>query len=222
MNKQKPSTTEKIYNEIRDCIVQRKYYPGAHLVEADLMKTFGCSRSTLRESLRRLSSDGLVEHIPNKGILVRRLSLKEFLDILYILQMLETLSTRLAAESCNGQNMNEIKKIIANYERYLDAQNTTEASKWAVRFKQYIAEITCNEYLIKSIDQYYTMLVTNAGQANNWNQFKYEMARNGIEYYKALLQAIEQGNAKLAAELTYNEMQFEIDTVKNFPTQFFI
>ena len=220
MRVQNQSISDRIYNEIRDCITKRQYLPGQHLVEADLIKTFVCSRATMRGVLHRLVDDGLVEHFPNKGILVRRLSLKEMLDIQYIVQALEVLSARLAAESHDAQDIRAMGEIIDNYARHIDGHDPKGASKWAVRLRMYLAGVSKNEYLLKLINQYYTILTTNSGSTFEWDHSHYENACWFLSAYRETLLAIEQGNADLAAKLTYNQMQHGIDMIKSDPSSF--
>ncbi len=71
--------------------------PGQRLVEADLTRDLGISRSLLREAFRSLSSQGEIELVPNRGAVVRRLSQRETTELFQIRMELEALAARLAA-----------------------------------------------------------------------------------------------------------------------------
>ncbi len=71
---------------------------GQRLVEADMVRDLGVSRGTLREALNRLAAAGLVEIIPNRGAVVRRLTRKEVADRFEIRARVEGLAAFLAAQ----------------------------------------------------------------------------------------------------------------------------
>lgn len=68
---------ERIYGCLRDGIVSGEYLPGSRLVESELTRAYGVSRSTVREALRRLHADDLVEFVAHCGVRVRRLTLDD-------------------------------------------------------------------------------------------------------------------------------------------------
>ncbi len=86
-----------IVERLRDDIFARRLAPGARLVEAELTERFGVSRGPIREGLRRLAAEGLIEHVPNRGALVRRLSPDDLRELFQIRTELESLAARLAA-----------------------------------------------------------------------------------------------------------------------------
>jgi DNA-binding GntR family transcriptional regulator len=96
------TTVERVVRHLREGILNSRYAPGQRLIEADLTRDLGVSRGPLREAFRRLSAEGLLETVPNRGALVRRLTLKETVELFQIRTELEALAIRLAA-----QNMEE-------------------------------------------------------------------------------------------------------------------
>lgn len=71
---------------IRDGIHSGRFVPGQRLIESDLMKEFGVSRSRIREAFRRLEADRLIDIQKNRGASVRRISRKEVMDTLEVLR----------------------------------------------------------------------------------------------------------------------------------------
>ena len=80
-------------------ITAGRFTPGQRLVEAELTAELGSSRGPVREALRKLEADGLVELVPNRGAIVRRLSLREAIELFEIRTELEALAARKAAEN---------------------------------------------------------------------------------------------------------------------------
>lgn len=80
-------------------ILTGRFVPGQRLVEAELTTNLGVSRGPVREAFRRLSAEGLIEIVPNRGAVVRRLSMEEALELFEIRTELEALAARRAAEN---------------------------------------------------------------------------------------------------------------------------
>jgi DNA-binding GntR family transcriptional regulator len=92
-------TVAHIVARLREDILARRSAPGERLVESELTGRFGVSRGSVREALRRLAAEGFIEHMPNRGAIVRRLSAQEIADLFEIRVELEALAARLAAKA---------------------------------------------------------------------------------------------------------------------------
>jgi DNA-binding GntR family transcriptional regulator len=90
-----------VVDEIREGILSGRYAPGQRLIGRDLTDYVGFSRGPVREALRRLSAEGLVEIVPNRGAMVRHLTRKQVDDLFAVRKNLEGLAARLAAERIN-------------------------------------------------------------------------------------------------------------------------
>ena len=93
------ATVSRIVERLRSEILDSRFEPAERLVEIDLTRRFGVSRGPVREALRRLAAEGLIEHVPNRGGMVRRLSRTEMREFFEIRIELETLAVRLAAQN---------------------------------------------------------------------------------------------------------------------------
>ena len=91
------ATVAFIVERLREDILSGRLEPGSRLIESDLTARFAVSRGPVREGLRRLSADGLIEHWPHRGAIVRRLTEREIRELFLIRIELEALAARLAA-----------------------------------------------------------------------------------------------------------------------------
>jgi DNA-binding GntR family transcriptional regulator len=91
------ATVAFIVKRLRDDILAGRLPPGSRLVECDLTARFAVSRGPVREALRRLAPDGLIEHWPHRGAVVRRLTEREIRELFAIRIEMEALAARLAA-----------------------------------------------------------------------------------------------------------------------------
>ncbi len=91
------ATVAFIVERLRADILAGALAPGSRLVECDLTARFSVSRGPVREALRRLAAEGLIEHWPNRGAVVRRLSTRGMRELFEIRVEMEALAARLAA-----------------------------------------------------------------------------------------------------------------------------
>ena len=89
------ATVAFIVEQLREDILAGRLPPGSRLVECDLTSRFGVSRGPVREALRRLTADGLIEHWPHRGAVVRRLTEREIRELFAIRIEMEALAARL-------------------------------------------------------------------------------------------------------------------------------
>lgn len=84
-----------VLNQLRDMIIEGTLAPGTRINEGQVGAALGVSRTPLREAIKTLASEGLIEIIPAKGAIVRRFSEADIRDILEVLKSLEQTAARL-------------------------------------------------------------------------------------------------------------------------------
>ena len=87
---------ERAYSAVRDGILQGRYNAGSRLTEQELAAAVGVSRTPVREALRRLHAEGLVEFEPNHGAVVALFELEDAEEIFELRALLEPISARRA------------------------------------------------------------------------------------------------------------------------------
>ncbi|MCC7411460.1 MAG: GntR family transcriptional regulator [Gammaproteobacteria bacterium] len=95
------SSLERIVNQIKQGIRERRYAPGQRLIEADLAAELGVKRQPVRDALRVLAGDGIVQLIPQRGARVRKLQRDELREMIPVLAGLLTITVRLAIGKLN-------------------------------------------------------------------------------------------------------------------------
>jgi DNA-binding GntR family transcriptional regulator len=102
-----------LLNHLRDMIENGALAPGEPIVENDLSQRLGVSRTPLREALKVLSSEGLVELRPHRTPIVARVDPDEIEAIFEILEALERLAGRRACETMTDQDLAELESMHA-------------------------------------------------------------------------------------------------------------
>lgn len=97
-----------VLNQIRDMIIEGKLEPGARINEGYVGAMLGVSRTPLREAIKSLASEGLVEILPAKGAIVRKFSQKDIREILEALKIIEQAAARLVCERAPDSAINDL------------------------------------------------------------------------------------------------------------------
>src|SRR6202051_1583608 len=105
-----------VLSRLRDYIVEGNLPEGGRMPERQLCEMFGISRTPLREALKVLAAEGLVELLPNRGARVRQLSERELGELFDVMGGLEGLAGRLACENITDEEIAEIERL--HYEMY--------------------------------------------------------------------------------------------------------
>jgi len=100
-----------ILSRLRDFIVEGNIEDGARIPERRLCDLFGVSRTPLREALKVLASEGLVDLLPNRGARVRQLSASDLTELFDVMGGLEALAGRLACEKITDAEFAEIERL---------------------------------------------------------------------------------------------------------------
>lgn len=107
-----PSLQERTYRALRAAILSGQLQVGERIYEAELAKQLAVSRNPVRDSIRRLQQDGLVDVRPRSGIYVSSISMEEADDIYRIRGALEGLAARLAAERISTTELESLEQLL--------------------------------------------------------------------------------------------------------------
>lgn len=117
----KPSSSDRVVAAIIKGILSGRYVPGQKLIEADLTHSLGMSRGPVREALKRLDAQGVVELTPHRGAYIGAMARDEASDLLVILEVLTALMARLAAQAVSkGADVEEMSDAYQWLEKYRD------------------------------------------------------------------------------------------------------
>lgn len=148
-------TVERVVAMLKELILEGTLVPGQRLISRDLVEQLGISRGSLREAFHRLAGDRLIELVPNRGAIVRRLSRAEIMHLFQIREALEGQAARLAASHIGeGDHRSVLEGLLDEghtLEQQLDMQRFTVYNR---RFHQAIVMISGNQELAELIDRY--------------------------------------------------------------------
>lgn len=100
-----------LLEELRDLIVEGELPAGSRVAERVLCERFGVSRTPLREALKVLAAEGLIELLPNRGARIARLTAEDIAQTLKVIGTLEALAGELACERLTADEVVEIRAL---------------------------------------------------------------------------------------------------------------
>ena len=108
---ERPTLHNVVVTRLRDMIIEGVLQPGIRIHEGQLGEQLGVSRTPLREALKVLAMEGLVELVPGRGAMVSTLTAKDVQDMLTVLGTLEQLAGTLTCKNASDADIREIRKL---------------------------------------------------------------------------------------------------------------
>ena len=191
------SLADQVFEHIETDILSGKYQKGENLTESKLSQELGVSRTPIREALRRLEQEHLIEEAP-KGMVVVGIGEKDLADIFEIRAALEGKAAALAAKNYTDEQMNIIREALEFQEFYLGKQDPDRIKSMDSRFHETIYKMSGSTIfydvlmpLHKKILKYRKASVTDSSRA-----------AASVAEHRAIYEALLAGDAKLAEKLT--------------------
>lgn len=184
-----------VTQSLREAILKGKFRPGERLTEANLAEIFQVSRNPIREALRALQVEGLIEVNPRKGARVRMVSDAEAQEVIELRAELEGINARNAARRCDGNTRDVLRRLLTEGNEAADRAAKQRLLQLNDRFHTLLADAGQNRYLadyVKMLRERTLWLFASA---------QVDRAAESWQEHAAILQAVVAGDAELAALL---------------------
>ena len=194
------SQGQSAYDRLLEEIRHGTLPPGARLREVELATRLGISRTPVREAIRRLEADGLVEHLPRQGASLRRLSYSEVMELYEMRAVLEGTAARLAAQAASDLELRELADI--NAEMSLSA-DPTQVVRLNMLFHATLVYAAKNRYLQRAISSLgRTLLIL--GQSTLFDPAR---SASAAQEHASLLQALQARDGGQAETIMRSHIQ---------------
>lgn len=184
-----------VEDALRDAIVTGHYPPGTHLPDRVLMETFGASRQIIREAIRLLEAEGLVEQRPHRGPIVATLTAEEAEEIYAVRAELEGLVAHEFARKASESDRATLREV---FDR-LSQAGADDSKEAILAIKQQIYHVLLagcgNAYASRML---MTILHRNR-QLRAYSLSAPRRLKHTIEEMRAIVEAIERKDAEGAA-----------------------
>jgi DNA-binding GntR family transcriptional regulator len=132
---------------LRDMIIEGQLLPGTRLNEGPLGKALGVSRTPMREAIKFIASEGLIELIPGRGAVIKALSQRDVREMLEVLCGLETLAARIGCRVATPEQINAIHVLHQQMMQCYERRDRLEYYKLNQAIHTAIAQLADNNFL---------------------------------------------------------------------------
>jgi DNA-binding GntR family transcriptional regulator len=200
---------EAIFQKLRLLLVEGKIAPGSKLNERELAESLHVSRTPIREAIRRLAADGLVELIANRGAIALQLNLEDVIHTFDVIADLEGFSGELAAQHISSAALSELEalqyEMMASYAR----RDLSSYYRLNLRIHHLINQAANNPVLTKLFSQVNARIEALRFRSNQ-DGVKWEKA---VEEHQEMLDALKVRDPARMRKIMMRHVQNKRDVV---------
>jgi len=187
-----------IFEHLKQQILDGVIKPEDRLIERDIADQLTVSRTPVREALRRLESEGYVEYVPRKGVVVRGFNVAEIEEIYEIRKALECLAVRQAILNSTEADIARMKEILAQWQRDADRVESQFAADGQDEFDAAIIAAA----RMPMVKNFIHVLRTSLMRYRKINLSRAPRRKSAMDEHKAILQAIIDRDEERAVKAT--------------------
>lgn len=188
---------ELIFQYLRDAIVSGQMEPEDHLIEEELGKKLNVSRTPIREAIRKLELEGLVQRSPRRGVIVRKFSLNDVMEIYDIRSVLEGYAAKLAADNIEPHERVKLRSVMEEMRENIQNGNKVEEME---KHKEWLLTV----YAASKNSRLEQLLITYADYLQFFRTVSLQDPGRSLEIIKeheSMTRAIETGDGELAEKI---------------------
>mgnify|MGYP003291389358 FL=1 len=202
-----------VFNTLRDAILTGKLVPGERLMENQLAEKLGVSRTPVREALRMLELENLVELVPRKGAQVLDMSEKDIINILEVRSALEGLATSVACKKMSKEDLQQLKNMEVDFEKAVADNDVEHFVDIDEDFHDLIFAATENDKLINIFRNLRIQLYRyRMAQAKN-NETSMSTI---VAHHRSIIRAIENHDAEEGASIAQGHIKYQTESILRF------
>ena len=202
-----------VFNTLRDAILTGKLVPGERLMENQLADKLGVSRTPVREALRMLELENLVELVPRKGAQVLDMSEKDITNILEVRSALEGLATSVACKKMSKEDLQQLKNMEVDFEKAVADNDVERFVDIDEDFHDLIFSATENDKLINIFRNLRIQLYRyRMAQAKNNDTSMSTI----VAHHRSIIRAIENHDAEEGASIAQGHIKSQTESILRF------
>lgn len=187
------SLSDQAYFRLRDLIVALELEPGSLVREPELMEQLGLGRTPVREALRRLAQERLVDVFPRQGIFVAGVEVGDLAALSEVRGSLEAFAGRLAAERATSAERDEAVDLLEELERAAGEHDERTLIELDQRIHRHVYRCAHNAFLESTLNEYYVLTLRIWFVALDRVSLE-----DAVQEHRSLLEAIRDGDASRA------------------------
>jgi DNA-binding GntR family transcriptional regulator len=200
------TAVDAVYEVLRRSILDGELPPGHRLRSDVLANELKVSRTPVREALRKLETEGLVD-ASRSGLVVRQSSEEDLVEIFYLREALEGMAARLAAENATRAEIDELHALFEDMEAVAARGDIALVRKLTGEFHLLVCRASHNKRLIQSLQG----LLDHVRQAQSSTLYMPGRPADALKEHRALLRAIAKRDPDLAETLARQHRRKTLD-----------
>ncbi len=203
-------------SRIKEGIRSGRYAPGQRLIESDLATEYGLKRGPVRDALRILAGDGVVELVPQKGARVRRLSKSDFVELAPILGGMLRIAVSLAVHKLQAPHFRaQLETTMEGMRQAAQMRDYQQFQYVSGNYAQTLRDAANNSYLTYLDEKLYAELfrrqLTSALTIVDWASY--------MDHFERLHTALLAGNQAMAFDLIaeHEKRMIQVFSVEDGP-----
>ncbi len=197
--------SERIYQELKAAILSGDIAPSTVLSQNELARKYDVSRSPVRDALRRLEQEGLVQLVPKVGALVKADDFSDAVDVTEIRSILEGYVARCLAHSVTYEELNELRGSLERVKAAIEAGDIEAFYHLERAHHDKLAAMVRNKRLVRVLESLVDPLCNRAYWA--YVRRSPEAAKVMYEEHLSILAAIQEGDGSKAEALMRKHIQ---------------
>lgn len=185
-----------VYETLKKKIMEGDLPSNTPLVEEKLAKEYKMSRTPIREAIRHLVKDGLVEFFPRRGALVKEITISDLEEIFTVREALEGISARIAASVINEQKITSVQEALEKADQELENGNKEQSFELGNKLHEIVLEVTGNNKIFAIVSDF-------ENQIQRFHYFSYHipgrLELSNMEHWE-IFEAIQARNGELAEQ----------------------
>ncbi len=201
-----------VFDKIRSDILNGKYKRGEELVESSIGKELGISRTPVREAIRQLELEGLVQLVPNKGAFVTGISEKDVRDIYLIRARLEGLAARMAAKNIAPELLDAMEETVVLSEYHAKKEHYEQVCEMDSKFHKLLYKASGSRILEHTLTDFH-QYVQRVRMASIMKKRRMEKSN---DEHDAILTAIREHDEEKAELVATRHISNTVENLKNY------
>lgn len=185
------SLGKEVFYQLQNDILNGKYQSGENLTETRICEEMGVSRTPVREAIRQLELEGLVDYFPNRGAIVKGITAQDIQDIYTIRMLIEGLAARWAAEKITQEELSDLKEAFDLEEFYTNKNDVSHLLIFDSRFHDIIYRASKSKPLMHTLSTFHHYVQ----RARSLSLSSQARAEKVLQEHRAILEAIMERDA---------------------------
>ena len=193
--------SEEAYHQIKEKIITLDLAPASVIDEQALMKDLGLGRTPIREALKRLDAEGLVNIAPRRGMFVADISITDLQEIFEVRIVMAGFCARLAARRITPRQIAQMEAVLQDLE-HLQSGDSIALMDIDKRFQRLLYQAAGNKFLSDAMERLYD------SSLRLWHLVLHRLGdvRDSIEQHHQVLEALKARDEELAEALIHQHI----------------